>query len=107
MAHTPGPWGFCNADHFETRGDISISVIRGGFADGMLIAIVKDKGMRGTQIANARLIAAAPDLLAALKTAIEYIRTDKVELLLKGKPMMLEVLAMGDAAISRVEGGKG
>lgn len=49
--HTPGPW---------TVNDVSIE------ADGGLVALAYARG-KGSMKANARLIAAAPELLEALK----------------------------------------
>ena len=58
MGHTPGPW-FVNEDCVEGPGpegarDVTVAVVYGDNAD---------------RAANARLIAAAPELLAALKMA--------------------------------------
>lgn len=65
--HTPGPWTF--DDNMGCRD------IRG--ADGKPIASTHGLANDDEDQANARLIAAAPELLAALKTAlkcIEYCR---------------------------------
>lgn len=52
--HTPGPWSQDNGHIWH--GDIHIAALTQNWSDG------------GTQkLANARLIAAAPDLLAALQ----------------------------------------
>ena len=66
--HTPGPWRMraaIKADEFEIRDENS----SGGYAP-----IAKVKGDKRSTIeqaaANARLIAAAPDLLEALKDAV-------------------------------------
>ncbi len=61
--HTPGPWQW--TQHF----DPTISIYRDGFGQ---IARLYDSSA-GTGKANARLIAAAPDLLAAL---IEIVSAD-------------------------------
>lgn len=60
MSHTPGPW------YVRTDGTIG-SVQRGG----MVVAhpVIEPKN-EGDQAANARLIAAAPDLLAACEKAL-------------------------------------
>ena len=61
--HTPGPWDVQNA-----LGDGPNKWI---YADGLYVAEVD--GEREEAEANARLIAAAPDLLTALKDAVEYL----------------------------------
>lgn len=58
--HTPGPWQW--TQHF----DPTISIYKDGFGQ---IARLYDSSV-GTGKANARLIAAAPDLLEALKTLV-------------------------------------
>ena len=64
MVHTPGPW-----DIQDPLGGGSRN--KWIYADGLFIAEVD--GEREEAEANGRLIAAAPDLLAALKDAVEYI----------------------------------
>ena len=61
-AHTPGPWYIRTHDYANVRGADGI------FHDGSNLPIVNDVwGKTLAQAdANARLIAAAPDLLAAL-----------------------------------------
>lgn len=71
--HTPGPWSYFkgNFAHLEHPGiealDDTFSVVILGYKD----RTEDDGGVRGRTAeeaeANARLIAAAPDLLAALK----------------------------------------
>ncbi len=61
--HTPGPWQW--TQHF----DPTISIYKDGFGQ---IARLYDSSA-GTGKANAILIAAAPDLLAALKSIVEVI----------------------------------
>ncbi|MGT3569130.1 hypothetical protein ACVQH5_29455 [Klebsiella pneumoniae] len=56
--HTPGPW---------TVNDVSIE------SEGGLIALAYKRG-KGSMKANARLIAAAPELLDALKYARRFLR---------------------------------
>jgi hypothetical protein len=70
-AHTPGPWaigritvGMCSdADVVQPNGDL-VAIVAGG---NWLPDTIPDEVVS----ANARLIAAAPDLLAALKHAQE------------------------------------
>ena len=66
-AHTPGPW------HVSRSG-----IDRLVYADSehaFDLAIVRSGGDDDEVNANARLIAAAPDLLAALKWVIDYAPT--------------------------------
>lgn len=69
--HTPGPWGY------SQWPDQSIfNIHAGGFAEAF--AVVKNvenahRGMGSVETrANARLIAAAPELLAALEAMLNY-----------------------------------
>lgn len=58
--HTPGPW--------DVQGDTYVTV------NSLIIAHCKQAGRTSLDeaMANARLIAAAPDLLAALEKVIDY-----------------------------------
>lgn len=64
-AHTPGPWSL-NTQYADTE-------IRGPAESGVLIAVMSPWGVAADepspQHANSRLIAAAPDLLAAAQAA--------------------------------------
>ncbi len=63
--HTPGPWGLC-----DDRKD-GVSVITSGGDDGRSIAFIELVDVSEPELeANARLIAAAPDLLAALEAMV-------------------------------------
>lgn len=64
--HTPGPWHVTAGPYpREIRAD-----------DGPFIASVYDLGVTyGERNANARLLAAAPELLDALKEAADWIAT--------------------------------
>jgi hypothetical protein len=70
IKHTPGPW---HVETTETRdGAIEAIAVREGSA-GLFIAAVEPHDMaHADAIANARLIAAAPDLLAALERIATY-----------------------------------
>lgn len=62
MKHTPGPWEACKPEE-------ALHAVRRQIAHNPLGMIICDVGYGETEevnIANARLIAAAPDLLAAL-----------------------------------------
>lgn len=88
--HTPGPWQW--TQHF----DPTISIYKDGFGQ---IARLYDSSA-GTGKANARLIAAAPDLLAALKSiAIAW----KDEVLVHDDQR--EAMRAATAAIAKATGG--
>ena len=59
--HTPGPW------HVDINGEGAITA-----PDGALIARLHNASRDDLREANARLIAAAPDLLAALQAVADY-----------------------------------
>ncbi len=88
--HTPGPWQW--TQHF----DPTISIYKDGFGQ---IARLYDSSA-GTGKANARLIAAAPDLLDALKSiAIAW----KDEVLVHDDQR--EAMRAATAAIAKATGG--
>ena len=61
MQHTPGPWRVERQNPSPTTGEWMISGAKPGY-----LAEVRDCGS-GDVAANAKLIAAAPDLLAAIE----------------------------------------
>lgn len=68
--HTPGPWFFNDAE------------VRKSLADGSYpIALIRNNCHPAAEsAANGRLMAAAPDMLAALIVAREFISNDRNEL---------------------------
>jgi hypothetical protein len=66
MKHTKGPWAIL--DHFEPN---RILIDSGVFPNSTPVAEVISAG--DTKRANARLIAAAPDMLEALELANSYL----------------------------------
>ena len=70
MNHTPGPWEmYAYVVHGSADGELRIG--KEGDADDIApIAIVGEDDAGELNRANARLIAAAPDLLAALEDAV-------------------------------------
>jgi hypothetical protein len=107
--HTPGPWGIrpgiCRNDHPDTSADV-----HGPFGD-----FVANCGCHEQAIANARLIAAAPDLLEAcrelrdgLAAAMRAIAicdgADAFIAELKNAGVTNGVGVRGDAAIAKAEG---
>lgn len=73
--HTPGPWRTEIGDralyHIHERR--LILARREGDPDGVITIAKMSQGFTDNSEADARLIAAAPDLLAALKTAAQAI----------------------------------
>lgn len=63
--HTPGPWRYVRTNGSQTTGERLISGARPGY-----LAEIRDCGS-GDVVANARLIAAAPDMLAALRAVLK------------------------------------
>ena len=64
--HTPGPWKF--GKELGARNGVWLVSFDAG-SKGRGIAIAETRTGPGSEEANARLIAAAPELLAALETA--------------------------------------
>lgn len=71
MAHTPGPW-IVEPHDPSARGHWFHD------SDGEFVGLVvkRDEGGPEMEMANANLVAAAPDLLAALKTAQLWLDVD-------------------------------
>lgn len=85
LCHTPGPWE-CFYKHKYDEWHVSVPL-----AEGLMKWALFDDGVRSENPeADARLIAAAPDLLAALQE-LRYACTDKAE-------------SMADAAIAKALG---
>lgn len=76
-AHTPGPWT-ANLHHTRQDGGRTYGFI---FADGVVPTAAVVLGVEGMPQdegrANARLIAAAPDMLAALKLVDAFAKADE------------------------------
>ena len=95
--HTPGPWT-TDTSHWQDREGVTI------WAESNIIAdVVPDH--HNQEEANARLIAASPDLLAAAKAALDrlcdpYLGEDD------GERQRPEIAAL-EQAIAKVEGPSG
>ena len=68
IVHTPGPWTTCGPAQFADKQTGTMIYAEGG--NGHLVATVRNE-YSPNQPANARLIAAAPDLLAACKSFLD------------------------------------
>jgi hypothetical protein len=96
-AHTPGPWILSESDSAASSFGIAD-------ANGSSIASVGDgrhDGAPEESAANARLIAAAPDLLDACMTLAE-VASDSVEL--GDWPELIKAIEQADAAIAKADG---
>lgn len=74
VVHTPGPWAFMEGDRGRMAASLVFKENDKDFHIGHVICEPRNEEQRATDLANARLIAAAPELLAALQTAAETIR---------------------------------
>ncbi len=104
--HTPGPW-VLNADWFEDdlKNHVPVSAMqeRGGHLALAQVVWVMDDDRRmgrGSPVceANARLIAAAPELLAAVRSAHHMLTRDYID------PAKLAVIEKCSAAIGQATG---
>lgn len=87
-AHTPGPWRYCPQNGSPTTGMHMIAGSKPGY-----LAEVRDCGS-GIVQANARLIAAAPELLEALETlADEEWRDDDDNILIDARTKARSAIA--------------
>lgn len=98
-AHTPGPWKIAQT---EPPGDF---VIHAKGIPWQLAYVPASTQIEWPLEANARLIAAAPDLLAALKTTAENIRSlGPAGALANVYAPYREWLAVVEAAIAKATG---
>lgn len=94
--HTPGPWVYHVVGHFldyEIRGPKSEDIASVNPSDG-----ADDPEFYPAE-ANARLIAAAPDLLNAVKAALPILLTAE-----EGLPRLRERIQVCRDAIAKAEG---
>jgi len=95
--HTPGPWHLSN---LAANGEQEICVSRSSELGGASICVVESSRRADTLLADARLIAAAPELLAVLKAIADHTRYMEEQ---DGWPEIQEAM---DAAIAKAEGGQ-
>ncbi len=71
MNHTPGPWNYHHHVEILKGGELDFYTIRS--AENICLAEINriDGATRNQDDANARLIAAAPELLDALRAALD------------------------------------
>lgn len=101
--HTPGPW------HFDDGGDGDLEIWSAAYHPTMPLCSVGNYGPAGpssTDNANARVIAAAPELLEACERVLkESVRVEYDEDGPACAEMAYEVLEVVRAAIAKAEGG--
>ena len=71
LKHTPGPWHLSN---HAANGEDSITVSRSRDLGGHSVVLVESSRRADVLLADARLIAAAPELLEALEALIVIVR---------------------------------
>lgn len=97
VSHTPGPWKiFDPLLTVVTNSKEDYRIARTDDGDSTDFDLV--------DVANARLIAAAPDLLAALKLWVDYDNCDEDDYVIFGDSYNA-VLDAAKAAIAKAEGG--
>ena len=105
--HTPGPWQPMN-DGPRNRQPWEPWIAYAEAAPGLTIAsphntepICRVNGYLQPVEANARLIAAAPDLLAALETMLLHSELGEYDSQRQGKPRLIEVRDIARAALRK------
>lgn len=98
VKHTPGPWSISD----ETARDGMRSRLIHGMPEGMLAIVRVEHQGRYYGDANARLIAAAPDLYEALSALRLQALQSSVNS--PANEWGMEALALANAAIAKAEG---
>jgi hypothetical protein len=114
VAHTKGSWKFCktNGEFIVQGGAVHIDSLHCIFPD---VAEVKNRPFESETLSNARLIAAAPELLEALEASRKAINTLDEDALGMGTredghgginywPFKVELLHQIDTAIAKARG---
>ena len=96
--HTPGPWKFDGSREYHSE-----DVIR--HKHGVVVAIIPTDFYRIARMANARLIAAAPELLGALEAMLRGADLVMAETLDGGNPFptLAHAAQKAQAAIAKAE----
>lgn len=102
---TPGPWktDFKMHAQFEKNSHVHLLTDSEGFNIGLLSSWVDDPVTRAEASANARLIAAAPQLYADLEAAAAQLRKYEVLHTLKNTPDSLEKARVNAELAERFE----
>ena len=75
--HTPGPWEISDTVHIDGNGTyrrIQQPHFGGDIVGLVCVAHLANSDLNGSGPANARLIAAGPELLQALQDALQYLQ---------------------------------
>jgi hypothetical protein len=94
--HTPGPWTYTNE-----RG--CFRIIRQNAPEHSMSLITMTNGQSWIDETNARLIAAAPDLLWFAEQVINGLETGMIRIETPADETLATVLARGRAAISKAK----
>lgn len=101
MARTPGPWtietGVCRNDHPDSSADVTGTNEHGD-------VVVANCGCHDAAIDNARLIAAAPELLAAIRTMVYIAPENPFTIRDPRYKAWPQILASARAALLKAEG---
>jgi len=108
MGYTKGPWKLQRShdSHWRERY-YAIWTDEGGEGDRPIASVDGDNAVwlePGADFANARLIAAAPELLEALKTMLKGDQMGEGECQRTGFPRLCERWDMARSAIAKAEG---
>jgi len=99
--HTPGPWRHTVQGHIQAKREHAVDPHRQNDID---VCRVHDDGIYAGQFySNARLIASAPDLLAALRKAANDLASLSVVLTGAAQTFADEACAAATAALQKVE----
>ena len=89
IEHTPGPWEVGSA--FDNYGETEIAIERMTPAGNLVVAVALG-GLQG-QNANAKLIAAAPELLQSLQAIVKSLADQDDEGLIEHAQQMIDARA--------------
>lgn len=101
-AHTPGPWKVAGFAGEHDEGGARIASVKDG--QSVCYTALAIRGMWGQYIADANLIAAAPDLLAALKAVTYHFETTRDFALGNEDAESYTAVDAARAAIAKAEG---
>lgn len=105
--HTPGPWiagEFANIEN-ELPNSLAVLPARNavkGMRSAAICLVAPTEKMNSTDVANAELIAAAPELLSLVKKLGQII--DNIATQTSSIPAFLAILQECEAAIAKAEG---
>lgn len=104
-AHTPGPWSAGSADAPEYMGDLPAGSMYIEAAGHDVIAEIDPCGVPLPEHrANARLIAAAPDLLAALRKIATLAEFGEEDGAMDLGQLLIDINRLAEAVIARTTG---